>query len=139
MDVTTDPNTKFTFTTSIGPVGFLTGPNNSVYQSDSTGGYRARITATYTNGPDSTCTDTANLNVLRTRSSNDLDTALIGGGAAAAFLFWGFTHHTPNDHIDFDTGDVNQQTDRLGANSGLNSYGEALPADSPFNTERSDK
>jgi len=136
-DVTTNPKTKFTFTTSAGNVGFLTGTNSSVYQSSIDGGYTAFITGTFTDNFNVSQSATATLNVLRgPHPSNDQDAFIIGGGAGAALLLFLLAHHAVNDNIDFDPG-VDQKKNEARLNTGLDTYGQALPPDSLFNTGKS--
>ncbi len=135
VDLTTTAGTTFTFSTSSGNRGFLAGPNNSVYQSDSSGNYNAFITGTFVDGRGGTCTQTASLNVLRGSGSNDDITnqftyIAVGGG----LLWWALANHSKDDRIDYDPGDANRSDARL--DTGLEGYGQALPADSLFNTGR---
>jgi len=139
VDLTTNSSTVFSFTTTAGNVGFLGGPNRSVYTSDLEGGYTAAITATFNDGLGGTCTDTASLNVLRGPvHNNDKDSFVIFGGAAAAVIIWALAHHSTTDKIDFDPGEDNRRRNEARLDSGLSSYGEALPPDSLFNSGPSD-
>jgi len=135
VDLTTNSATTFSFTTSAGNVGFLGGANRSVYTSDLEGGYTASITGTFNDGFGGTCTDTATLTVLRSpQSSNDADKFIIYGGAAAAVIIWALAHHSTTDKIDFDPGEDMRKKNEARIDTGLSSYGEALPSDSLFNS-----
>ncbi len=134
-DVTANAKTVFSFTTSVGQVGSLTGTNNSVYQSDVNGEYVASIRGLFTDNYGASQSATATLNVLRgPHPSNDSNSFIIGGGAAAALILWALAHHSTTDKIDFDPGEDMKKKSEARLGTGLDSYGQSLPPDSLFNT-----
>jgi len=135
VDLTTNAGTTFSFNTSAGNVGFLGGANRSVYTADNDGGYTASITGTFNDGFGGTCTDTATLTVLRIPThDNNTDAFIAYGGAAAAVIIWALAHHSTTDKIDYDPGEDMKKKNEARLDTGLSSYGQALPDDSLFNS-----
>jgi putative inorganic carbon (HCO3(-)) transporter len=130
-DLTNNPGTTFSFSTTSGSLGFLKGTNGSTYQSDSDGNYTAFITATFNDGQGGSASASATVTVLKGPGHGDnIGSTLTYAGAGAAIVLWALAHHASSDRIDFDAGDDRREDARL--NSGLESYGQALPSDSPF-------
>lgn len=157
-EVTVDPRTRFSFTTSQrriednqnndngafaddggSRIGYMTGPNYSIYQSDEDGRYVAFVHATYTDVQGNTCTATAVVHVLRGRGHGDDAGHYIGYGIAGGGILWAiFAHHSSNDHFTFNDGATKAQPDTMQASAGtgipdgVGTYDQPLPPDSLF-------
>ncbi|HLJ53780.1 MAG TPA: O-antigen ligase family protein [Chthonomonadaceae bacterium] len=140
VDITNDPGTKFSFTTNAGNVGRLKGPNNSVYESqDIDENYQGMIKVTFTDGFGGKCSDTAQF-AVKSGDVSTFDSTASGLAAAGGGLILGvfLAHHASTDSIDDDAGGGANAQVSGAPGIGFDSFGQALPADSPFRASGAD-
>jgi len=134
-DLTNNAGTTFTFTPNIGNVGSHSG--NTYTSENGLGNYSVNVSATFNDGLGGTCTDSTTLFVTGTQGGGNSDNAIAygaGAGAAALILFL-LAHHSTTDKIEFDPGEeAKKKSEARVLDPGLESYGQALPDDSLFNT-----